>query len=49
VTTGAAPAATLASGPIGATLQTMPAKFSQRNDVLDRLPTMAWPLPLTDQ
>jgi hypothetical protein len=33
-------------GPIGATLQTMPAKFSQRNDLLDHMPMMAWPLPL---
>ncbi len=36
-------------GPIGATLQTMPAKFSQRNDLLDHLPTMSWPLPLNEQ
>jgi hypothetical protein len=35
--------------PIGATTQTMPAKFSQRNDVLDRVPTTAWPLPLNKQ
>lgn len=34
-------------GPIGATGQTLPAKFSQRNDVLDRLPIMAWPQRLT--
>jgi hypothetical protein len=26
----------------------MPAKFSQRNDVLDRTPIMAWPLSLSD-
>jgi hypothetical protein len=37
------------SGPIGATTQTMPAKFSQRNDLLDRVPTTAWPLPLNEQ
>jgi hypothetical protein len=37
------------SGPIGATGQTMPAKFSQRNDILDRAPIMAWPLSLSDQ
>jgi hypothetical protein len=37
------------SGPIGATTQTMPAKFSTRNDLLDRVPTMAWPLPLNEQ
>lgn len=55
-TTGAAssPAASTSnepppSGPIGATGQTVPAKFSQRNDVLDRLPIMAWPLALSDQ
>jgi len=29
-------------GPIGATIQTMPAKFSHRNDVLDHMPVMAW-------
>jgi hypothetical protein len=27
----------------------MPAKFSQRNDVLDRVPTTAWPLPLNEE
>ncbi len=37
------------SGPIGATIQTMPAKFSHRNDVLDHMPVMAWPLPLNAQ
>ncbi len=37
------------AGPIGATLQTMPAKFSQRNDLLDHMPMMAWPLPLNEQ
>jgi hypothetical protein len=36
-------------GPIGATLQTMPAKFSERNDLLDHLPVMAWPLQLNEQ
>jgi hypothetical protein len=36
-------------GPIGATMQTMPAKFSQRNDLLDHMPMMAWPLPLNAQ
>lgn len=34
------------SGPIGAVGQTIPAKFSKRNDVLDRTPIMAWPLAL---
>jgi hypothetical protein len=29
--------------------QTVPAKFSQRNNSLDELPTMAFPLPLTDE
>ena len=38
-----------AGPPIGATTQTMPAKFSQRNDLLDRVPTTAWPLPLNEQ
>jgi hypothetical protein len=37
------------SAPIGSTTQTMPAKFSQRNDLLDRVPTTAWPLPLNEQ
>jgi hypothetical protein len=37
------------TGPIGATGQTMPAKFSQRNDVLDRAPIMAWPLSLSEE
>jgi len=37
------------SGLIGATGQTMPAKFSSRNDILDRTPIMAWPQPLSDQ
>ena len=35
--------------PIGSTTQTLPAKFSERNDVLARLPTMAWPLRLNDE
>jgi hypothetical protein len=37
------------SGPIGATIQTMPAKFSKRNDLLDHMPIAAWPLPLNEQ
>jgi hypothetical protein len=37
------------SGPIGSVGETIPAKFSKRNDILDRTPTMALPLPLTDQ
>jgi hypothetical protein len=36
-------------GPIGATMQTMPAKFSPRNDLLDHVPVTAWPLPLNEQ
>ena len=36
-------------GPIGATMQTIPAKFSHRNDVLDRVPVTAWPLPLSER
>jgi hypothetical protein len=35
--------------PIGSTTQTLPAKFSKRNDVLARVPTMAWPLRLNDE
>jgi hypothetical protein len=35
--------------PISSTTQTLPAKFSERNSVLDRLPTMAWPLRLSDE
>jgi hypothetical protein len=45
-TAGAEPAP---SGPIGSFGETIPAKFSKRNDILDRVPIMAWPLPLTDQ
>jgi hypothetical protein len=37
-----------AGGPIGATGQTMPAKFSAENDALDQMPIMGHPLPLTD-
>lgn len=37
------------SGPIGSTGETIPAKFSERNDILDRTPIMAWPLPLSDE
>ena len=47
-TTGAGAPAT-PPGPIGATLQTMPAKFSKRNDMLDHLPIMAWPLRLSEE
>jgi len=36
------------SGPIGSFGQTIPAKFSKRNDILDHVPVMAIPLPLTD-
>ena len=36
-------------GPIGAVGQTMPSKFSERNDVLDRVPIMAWPNRLTEE
>ena len=48
-TTGTASSAPAAAGPIGATGQTMPAKFSKRNDTLDRVPIMALPLTLSDQ
>jgi hypothetical protein len=37
------------SGPIGSVGETIPAKFSKRNDILDRTPIMAFPLPLSDQ
>jgi hypothetical protein len=36
-------------GPLGATMETMPEKFSQRNELLDHVPTTAWPLPLDKQ
>jgi len=50
-TTGAGTSAMPAepAGPIGATVQTMPAKLSARNDLLDHLPVMAWPLRLDQQ
>jgi hypothetical protein len=35
------------SGPIGSFGQTIPAKFSKRNDILDHVPVVATPLPLT--
>jgi hypothetical protein len=35
-------------GPIGAIAETMPEALSPRNDILDRVPTEAWPLALTD-
>lgn len=44
-----ASAASALPGPIGSTLQTMPAKFSQRNDLLDHVPIVAWPLLLNEQ
>lgn len=34
------------SGPIGSFGQTIPAKFSKRNDILDHVPVAATPLPL---
>ena len=49
VTTGAGSLVAQVAAPIGATGQTMPAKFSQRNDTLDRVPIMALPLALSDQ
>ena len=48
-TTGSGSPAATPIGPIGATGQTMPAKFSKRNDILDRVPTMALPQPISDQ
>jgi hypothetical protein len=47
-TVGAAPAPPAAAGPIGSTFQTAPAKVSKRNDVLDRVPLMAWPVSLDE-
>ena len=41
--------ATPESGPIGSVGETIPAKFSKRNNILDRTPMMAWPQPLSDQ
>ena len=41
--------ATSPNEPISSTTQTLPAKFSKRNGILDRLPTMAWPLRLNDE
>jgi hypothetical protein len=35
--------------PIGSITQTLPTKFSERNAILARLPTMAWPLRLNDE
>ena len=49
VTTGAASLEADGAAPIGATVQTEPAKFSTINDTLDRVPTTAWPLGLSDQ
>lgn len=37
------------SGPIGSVGETLPAKFSKRNDILDRTPIMAWPQSLSDE
>jgi hypothetical protein len=48
-TTGSASPTPAPVGPIGATGQTMPAKFSQRNDILDQVPIMAQPMTLSDQ
>lgn len=45
----AAPAGNPAPGPIASTLQTAPAKYSHRNDMLDHLPVTAWPLLLNEQ
>lgn len=36
------------SGPISSFGQTIPAKFSKRNDTLDHVPIMAWPLRIDD-
>lgn len=47
-TTGVGSPGAQSPGPIGATGQTMPAKFSQRNDTLDRVPVLALPISLSD-
>ena len=49
-TTGAAaPPGNPPPGPIASTLQTIPAKYSHRSDLLDHLPVVAWPLLLNEQ
>ncbi|MGC2823553.1 MAG: hypothetical protein WA322_04850 [Pseudolabrys sp.] len=48
-TNGAASTEAEVTTPIGASPQTTPAKFSNANDTLDRIPIMAWPLGLNDQ
>ena len=48
-TTGAVSSDADVISPIGASPQTIPAKFSSTNDTLDRVPIMAWPLELSDQ
>jgi hypothetical protein len=48
-TTGAASSEAEVIAPIGASPQTIPAKFSNTNDTLDRVPIMARPLGLSDQ
>ena len=51
-TVGARPAGAPADtrpGPIGATGQTMPSRYSQRNEILDRVPLMAMPFALTQE
>lgn len=47
-TTGKGITAGEAPGPIASTMQTKPAKFSHRNDVIDHTPTMAMPFRLDD-
>lgn len=48
-TTGLGSSNGIENWPIGSTGQTVPAKFNQRNDTLDRTPMMALPMPLSDQ
>jgi hypothetical protein len=48
-TTGTGAGVDSRPGPIGATGQTMPETLSNRNEVLDRVPLMAFPLKLSDQ
>jgi hypothetical protein len=54
IASAAAPAPTATagvppSGPIGSVGETIPAKFSERNDILDRVHIMALPLAISDQ
>jgi len=49
VTTGKGITSGEQPGPIASTMQTKPAKFSHRNDVIDHMPTMGMPLRLDEK